>query len=41
MMNQIAQLKPNSKAKLTLVRQSNEMQLDIVVGKRPPFKPED
>jgi serine protease DegQ len=41
MMNQIAQLKPNSKAKLTLVRQSNEMQLDIVVGRRPPFKPED
>lgn len=41
MMNQIAQLKPNSKAKLKVVRQSNEIQLDIVVGKRPPFKPED
>lgn len=41
MMNQIAQLKPNSKAKLMLVRQSKEIQLDIVVGKRPPFKPED
>lgn len=41
MMNQIAQLKPSSKAKLMLVRQSKEIQLDIVVGKRPPFKPED
>lgn len=41
MMNQIAQLKPNSKAKLKVVRQSNEIQLDIVVGKRPPFKPEE
>jgi len=41
MMNHIAQLKPNSKAKLKVVRQSNEIQLDIVVGKRPPFKPEE
>jgi serine protease DegQ len=41
MMNQIAQLKPNSKAKLKVVRQSNEIQLDILVGKRPPFKPEE
>ncbi len=41
MMNQIAQLKPNSKAKLKVVRQTKEVLLEITVGKRPPFKPED
>jgi serine protease DegQ len=40
MMNQIAQLKPNSKARLKVVRQSKEVLLEITVGKRPPFKPE-
>ncbi len=41
MMNQIAALKPNSKAKLKILRQSNEISLDINVGKRPPFKLEE
>lgn len=41
MMNRIASLKPNSKAKLKILRQSNEISLDINVGKRPPFKLED
>ncbi|MFC0349964.1 S1C family serine protease [Undibacterium danionis] len=41
MMNQIAALKPNSKAKLKILRQSNEISLEINVGKRPPFKLEE
>ncbi|MFZ6801105.1 S1C family serine protease [Undibacterium sp. Di24W] len=41
MMNQIAALKPNSKAKLKILRQSNEISFDINVGKRPPFKLEE
>ena len=41
MMNRIASLKPNSKAKLKVFRQSKELSLEIVVGKRPPFKSEE
>lgn len=41
MMNRIASLKPNSKAKLKVFRQAKELSLEIVVGKRPPFKSEE
>lgn len=41
MMNRIASLKPNSKAKLTVFRQAKELSLEITVGKRPPFKSEE
>lgn len=35
MIMQIAQLRPNTKAKLKLIRQSAELNLEILVGKRP------
>lgn len=35
MITQIAQLRPNTKAKLKLIRQSAEVNLDVLVGKRP------
>ncbi|MBI3712578.1 MAG: trypsin-like peptidase domain-containing protein [Burkholderiales bacterium] len=41
MMNRIASLKPNSKAKLKVFRQAKELSLEILVGKRPPFKSEE
>ncbi len=39
LLNLIAQLKPGSKARLTVVRKSREATLDIVVGKRPKPQP--
>lgn len=41
MMNRIAALKPNTKAKLTVLRQSKEISVEITVGKRPPSKAEE
>jgi serine protease DegQ len=41
MLNLIAQLTPGQKAKLTVLRKAQETPLEIVVGKRPPPKPED
>ncbi|WP_373994565.1 Do family serine endopeptidase [Duganella sp. Leaf126] len=38
MLNQIAQLVPGEKAKMTVLRKSRETTLDVVVGKRPPPK---
>ncbi|MFC5472923.1 Do family serine endopeptidase [Paraherbaspirillum soli] len=40
MMNQIAQLQPGSKAKLTVLRKTRETTLEAVIGKRPPMKRE-
>ena len=41
MLNLIAQLTPGQKAKMSLLRKSQETSVDIVVGKRPPPKRED
>ncbi len=38
MMNQIAQLQPGSKAKLTVLRKTRESTLEAIVGKRPAVK---
>ena len=38
MMNQIAQLQPGSKAKLTVLRKTQESTLEAIVGKRPAVK---
>lgn len=38
MMNQIAQLQPGSKAKLTVLRKNQEATLEAIIGKRPPVK---
>lgn len=40
-LNLIAQLKPNSKAKFTLLRNSSETNISILIGKRPPIKQEE
>jgi serine protease DegQ len=40
-LNLIAQLKPNSKAKFTLLRNSSEATITILIGKRPPIKQEE
>ena len=40
-LNLIAQLKPNSKVKLTLLRNSSETTLSVLIGKRPPLKQEE
>jgi serine protease DegQ len=36
MLNLIAPLKPGASAKLKVLRQNNEVELDVIVGKRPP-----
>ncbi|HET6757067.1 MAG TPA: PDZ domain-containing protein, partial [Burkholderiales bacterium] len=36
MLNLIAPLKPGASARLTVLRQNNEVELDVIVGKRPP-----
>ncbi|HJV53662.1 MAG TPA: Do family serine endopeptidase [Noviherbaspirillum sp.] len=41
MLNLIAQLKPGNKAKITVLRRSQESTLDVVVGKRPRPRRED
>lgn len=40
MLNRIAQLKPGSKAKLAIVRGSDQLALDVVIGKRPRPRPD-
>lgn len=40
-LNLIAQLKPNSKAKFTLLRNSAQTSLNVVIGKRPSIKREE
>ena len=40
-LNLIAQLKPNNKAKFTLLRNSSETTISILVGKRPNIKQEE
>ena len=40
MLNLIAQLKPNSKAKMTVLRKTQELALDLMVGTRPKIKRE-
>lgn len=40
-LNVIAQLKPNSKAKFKILRRTTELTVDIVVGKRPALKREE
>lgn len=40
MLNLIAQLKPGSKAKMTVLRKSQEVALDLTVGTRPKIKRE-
>jgi serine protease DegQ len=40
-LNLIAQLKPNSKAKFTLLRNAAETNLNVVIGKRPSIKREE
>ena len=40
-LNLIAQLKPNNKAKFTLLRKTSESTVDILIGKRPPIKREE
>lgn len=40
-LNLIAQLKPNNKAKFTLLRNSSETTISILVGKRPSIKQEE
>ncbi|KIF80355.1 Do family serine endopeptidase [Noviherbaspirillum autotrophicum] len=41
MLNLIAQLKPGNKARMTVLRRSQESTLDVVVGKRPKPRRED
>ncbi len=41
MLNLIAQLTPGSKAKMTVLRKSQESTIDVVVGKRPKPRRED
>ncbi|WP_050464233.1 Do family serine endopeptidase [Herbaspirillum autotrophicum] len=41
MLNLIAQLTPGQKAKMTVLRKSQETVLEITVGKRPPLKRDD
>ncbi|MBB3212663.1 serine protease DegQ [Herbaspirillum sp. Sphag1AN] len=41
MLNLIAQLTPGQKAKMNVLRKAQETSLEIVVGKRPPPKPEE
>lgn len=41
MLNLIAQLKPGNKAKMTVLRKSQEATLDVVVGKRPKPRREE
>jgi serine protease DegQ len=36
LLNLIAQIKPGSNAKIHLVRKNHEMDLDVMIGKRPP-----
>ena len=38
MLNRVAALNPGMSAKLTVLRQNREVELDIVVGKRPPVQ---
>lgn len=40
-LNLIAQLKPNNKAKFTLLRKTSVSTVEILVGKRPPVKREE
>ncbi|HWX01249.1 Do family serine endopeptidase [Collimonas sp.] len=40
MTNLIAQLKPGSKAKLTVLRKTQESTVEAIIGKRPPMKRE-
>ncbi|CAN5890758.1 Do family serine endopeptidase [soil metagenome] len=40
-LNLIAQLKPDNKAKLTVLRKASESTMEIVIGKRPPIKREE
>ena len=40
-LNLIAQLKPNSKAKFTLLRNASEITISILIGKRPTLKQEE
>ncbi|MGH8718574.1 MAG: trypsin-like peptidase domain-containing protein [Burkholderiales bacterium] len=37
MLNLIAPLKPGASARLTVLRQNNEVELDVIVGRRPPM----
>lgn len=41
MLNLIAQLEPGAKAKMTVLRRSGEMSLELLVGKRPAVRPQD
>ena len=41
MLNLIAQLRPGQKATMNVLHKSQETSLEIVVGKRPPPKPEE
>lgn len=41
MLNLIAQLKPGNKARMTVLRRSQESTLDVIVGKRPKPRRED
>lgn len=41
MLNLIAELKPGNKAKMTVLRKSQESTIDVVVGKRPKPRRED
>ena len=36
MMNQVAQLQPGSKAKLTILRKTKKYDIEAIIGKRPP-----
>jgi serine protease DegQ len=40
MLNDIAQLKPGDTAKLSVVRGTQQLTLDVKIGKRPPQKPD-
>jgi serine protease DegQ len=40
MLNLIAQLPPNKKAKITVLRKNEETTLDVLIGKRPPTQRE-
>jgi serine protease DegQ len=40
MLNDIAQLKPGDSAKLSVVRGTQQLTLDVKIGKRPPQKPD-
>lgn len=41
MLNLIAQLKPGARAQMTILRRSQERKVEVMVGKRPPVRPQD